>query len=144
MPIDYRRYPADWKVRRARILDRANHRCESCDVPNHAVGCRDEAGRFVPVTGKPSDRAAGVGLTVTGERLRFGAACDLARELGANDRRNWLIIVLTVAHLDHDPDNHDVADDRLKALCQRCHLNYDRAARRERREIKVVAPEVAA
>lgn len=32
-------------------------------------------------------------------------------------------VVLTVAHLDHTPEN--VADDNLKALCQRCHLTYD-------------------
>lgn len=32
-------------------------------------------------------------------------------------------VVLTVAHLDHDPGN--CADDNLKAMCQRCHLRYD-------------------
>ncbi len=34
-------------------------------------------------------------------------------------------IVLTVAHLDHDPENHNVNHDRLKALCQKCHNKYD-------------------
>lgn len=34
-------------------------------------------------------------------------------------------IILTIAHLDHDKLNHDVKLDRLKALCQRCHLKYD-------------------
>lgn len=33
-------------------------------------------------------------------------------------------IVLTVAHLDHTPEN--CGDDNLKAMCQRCHLRYDR------------------
>jgi hypothetical protein len=32
-------------------------------------------------------------------------------------------VVLTTAHLDHDPSNCD--DDNLVALCQRCHLGYD-------------------
>lgn len=32
-------------------------------------------------------------------------------------------IVLTVAHLDHQPEN--VGDDNLAALCQRCHNRYD-------------------
>ena len=32
-------------------------------------------------------------------------------------------VVLTVAHLDHDPSN--CADDNLEAMCQRCHLRYD-------------------
>ena len=33
------------------------------------------------------------------------------------------LVVLTVAHLDHDPGNVD--DDNLRAWCQRCHLAYD-------------------
>lgn len=33
-------------------------------------------------------------------------------------------VVLTVAHLDHDPTNN--ADDNLAALCQRDHLRHDR------------------
>lgn len=34
-------------------------------------------------------------------------------------------VVLTVAHLDHDETNHEVPLDRLRALCQICHLRYD-------------------
>lgn len=37
-------------------------------------------------------------------------------------------VVLTVAHLDHALECHD--DDNLAAMCQRCHLIYDRADRR--------------
>lgn len=33
-------------------------------------------------------------------------------------------VVLTIAHLDHTPEN--CSPDNLKAWCQRCHLNYDR------------------
>lgn len=32
-------------------------------------------------------------------------------------------VVLTVAHLDHTPENVD--RENLKAWCQRCHLTYD-------------------
>jgi hypothetical protein len=32
-------------------------------------------------------------------------------------------VVLTVAHLDHTPEN--CADENLKAMCQGCHLAYD-------------------
>jgi 5-methylcytosine-specific restriction endonuclease McrA len=34
-------------------------------------------------------------------------------------------VVLTVAHLDHNPRNNKRSN--LKALCQKCHLEYDRA-----------------
>jgi 5-methylcytosine-specific restriction endonuclease McrA len=37
-------------------------------------------------------------------------------------------VVLTVAHLDHQPEN--CADDNLKAMCQRCHNRYDMPMRR--------------
>ena len=33
-------------------------------------------------------------------------------------------VVLTTAHLDHTPENCDPAN--LKAMCQGCHLHYDR------------------
>jgi len=32
-------------------------------------------------------------------------------------------IVLTIAHLDHQPENSDMGN--LRAFCQRCHLRYD-------------------
>lgn len=37
-------------------------------------------------------------------------------------------VVLTVGHLDHQPEN--CADDNLKAWCQRCHNVYDMPMRR--------------
>ena len=40
-------------------------------------------------------------------------------------------VVLTIAHLDHDPTHND--PENLRALCQRCHNRYDarhRAANR--------------
>ncbi len=51
-------------------------------------------------------------------------------------------VVLTVAHLDHTPEN--CTDDNLMAMCQRCHLTYDAAhhaenARRTRRSKRAVA-----
>jgi 5-methylcytosine-specific restriction endonuclease McrA len=33
-------------------------------------------------------------------------------------------VVLTVAHLDHAPEHNDPAN--LRAMCQGCHLHYDR------------------
>ena len=41
-------------------------------------------------------------------------------------------IVLTIAHLDHMPEN--CKDDNLRALCQRCHNQYDAKMRAEHRK----------
>jgi len=54
------------------------------------------------------------------------------------------LVVLTTAHLDHIPEN--CADHNLRAMCQRCHLRYDRhhhaanaqATRRERLGIRLL------
>lgn len=51
------------------------------------------------------------------------------------------MVVLTVAHLDHTPEHNDPAN--LKAMCQGCHLHYDRdhhaeTACRTRREGKAM------
>lgn len=49
-----------------------------------------------------------------------GGRCDArSRELTTRNTR----IVLTVAHLDHDPRNCE--ESNLLAMCQACHLRYD-------------------
>jgi protein-arginine kinase activator protein McsA len=78
MPIDYKKYPPNWREIRDRILKRAAHKCEQCGIDNYAINARGSK------------------------------------------------VVLTIAHLDHDADNWEVSDDRLKAMCQACHLGYDR------------------
>lgn len=42
-------------------------------------------------------------------------------------------VVLTVAHLDHDPSNNDPAN--LRAFCQRCHNRYDAEFREINRQL---------
>lgn len=43
-PENKSRYPKNWKEIRARILERANNRCEFCGVENHTI-------RYNPKTG---------------------------------------------------------------------------------------------
>src|ERR1039458_336257 len=44
-----------------------------------------------------------------------------------NSAGKMVTIVLTVAHLDHQPEN--CADENLAALCQKCHNSYDAPVR---------------
>ena len=95
-------YPSNWREIRASILERAGHRCEQCGVENHAVGYREADGSFV---------------ALSDEELHNGVA--------EADGLKVIKIVLTIAHLNHDP-----ADNRpegLRAYCQRCHLRHDAA-----------------
>ncbi len=101
-PENKDRYPANWKTIRKTILDRAEHCCEFCGVVNYAVGFRLHDGSFV----RKED-----------EGIAFG-------EGWLRPDAKEIKIVLTVAHLDHTPENNDL--ENLRALCQRCHLRYDR------------------
>lgn len=56
----------------------------------------------------------------------FRVEADAKREsAGYSHRLKKVKVVLTISHTDHDENNHAVQLDRLKALCQVCHLRYD-------------------
>ena len=52
-------------------------------------------------------------------------------------------VVLTVAHLDHNPENSD-DDDNLRAWCQRCHNTYDAPFRALNRRITKLVEQLRA
>jgi 5-methylcytosine-specific restriction endonuclease McrA len=72
------------------------------------------------------------------ERIRFGRAGNRCEWCGAENGKPHPVtgskVVLTTAHLDHDPSN--CADANLAALCQKCHLAYDAPMKRQRREAR--------
>lgn len=112
-PENKKLYPKNWKEIREQILKRANNKCEFCGVENHSIGYRDYKGNFVKLNENP-------------------------KENDEDDVLNNHIfrIVLTVAHLDHNPQNN--APENLKALCQKCHLNYDIEHHKETRAMSKI------
>lgn len=111
-PENKHRYPTNWKEIRAMILERAGHKCEQCKVANHMRICRgsgDHADTYMTQEAEVFDADTGEYLG----RMRM-SDYNVGRMVN---------IVLTIAHLDHVPENCDPAN--LKALCQRCHLRYD-------------------
>ena len=108
MPIDYSKYPADWKQIRARILERAGNKCEWCGVPNKERGSRDSTGKWWS----------------SAEQYQYAEANDGDLPADLSYEKSPIIkIVLTIAHLNHDVK--DNCDENLRALCQKCHLGYD-------------------
>ena len=110
MPIDYKRYPANWKTYIVpTVLARAKNCCEACGLKNHCIvfaiklWVRDE-------------------LRYKLRTIWFRDERDASRESEDVSRKR---VVLTIAHLDHDETNESVSLHRLKALCQLCHLRYD-------------------
>lgn len=121
-PENKDRYPADWPKISAWIRERAGDKCEECGVANHALGGRTADGTFLPAWPTGDD-----GLRLTWPAP--GAHSWCGREWG--QRGEWLRIiriVLTVAHLNHTPE--DCRDENLRCWCQRCHNRYDAAHRR--------------
>lgn len=114
MPVDYSKYPPNWLSEiRPRILERAKNKCECCGLLN---------GSFVHSFKE-------IGKTV----WRFLFTPNEWTEKG---EPKLVKVVLTIAHLDHDETNHDVKDDRLKSMCQLCHLRYDAKEKSKRKKQK--------
>lgn len=61
------------------------------------------------------------------EQIRFVRANNRCEVCDAENYKPHPItgskVILTVAHLDHKPEN--CSEENLKAMCQRCHLRYD-------------------
>lgn len=115
MPIDYKQYPANWKTKiRPAILERDEHKCKFCKVPNYEIVCRgvwndkivwqNDDGQIYDAT--------------NGEYLGDSYVGDVWK-----DKTRLTKIILTIAHLDQDKTNNDY--DNLAALCQKCHLGID-------------------
>lgn len=115
-PENKGRYPANWREIREAILERAGDCCEFCGRPNHAWAVKAGAWRW--------DKKDMEYLALPGEKV--------------------YLLVLTIAHLDHDPGNCDgmenggpaiptwrIEDSNLRALCQRCHLRWDAGHHRQ-------------
>ena len=116
------RYPANWNEIREGIRLRTNNQCAFCRAPNNALVARHvDGGSYMLEHGEVFD-------STTGEYLGLARGSEY-------DADRFPVIVLTVAHLDHDESNNDHTN--LAALCQRCHLRHDAADNaRRRRENK--------
>ena len=128
MPMDRSRYPANWKEIALAVKTAANWTCQECGKP-----CRrpDES------TEELSNRLMELDDTIGSSWLADLLVDHIDRSTGY-----WGMtpmpqrFTLTVAHLDHQPENCDRAN--LKALCSVCHLRYDAthhaASRRRNKE----------
>lgn len=101
MPIDYRKYPKNWKAIALAVKEAAGWQCQKC--------------------GKPC-RKAGESLEDFQYRLYKTISERLAAECLLKPQR----FTLTVAHWP-DPDPMNVSPENLHAWCSVCHLKADAA-----------------
>ena len=115
-PENRARYPKDWKALSLAAKERAGWICQhpGCATRQYAVG------RWV----QDSHGIWWWKWLDTGNS--FAEARSKAAELyfaGGEDGPKLIVIVLTVAHLNHQPE--DCRPENLAAMCQRHHLAYD-------------------
>lgn len=126
-PENRKRYPAAWPEIRERILRRAGYRCEheGCLARHYSVGVwlrdsdHDSGWRWCPFWGQNDNPRT------------YSEARQMAAEVDHEHNGQGpkpIVIVLTVAHLDHVPENCE--ESNLRALCQRHHLAHDAAMHR--------------
>jgi hypothetical protein len=111
-PQNRKLYPPGWPAISLRIRERAGQRCEKCAAPNGKMIARGEgtdAGTYMLEDGAVHDES-------TGEQR--GCARGSEYLVG-----RFVRIVLTVAHMNHDPQ--DNSEGNLRALCQLCHNRHD-------------------
>jgi len=110
------RYPPDWKAISRRIRARAGQKCEWCKAPNGELIDRSRDGSaYMLMDGR-------VFCAETGDAMGYARGSEWPSS------GKLTKVILTVAHMDHVPEN--CADDNLKALCQRCHNRYDMPIRK--------------
>lgn len=123
MPIkDKSLYPANWEDISKRIRsERANNKCEVCGVENGIWIWRS----YTNPANYLTLRDDGIYYDMDGDAVRLSELPDeyMPRTDREYDTGHDIKVVLTVAHLDHNPANN--AESNLKALCQRCHLVHD-------------------
>lgn len=102
-------YPPDWKQISEARKEAANWQCERCKAAHW----------------RPFARRRPAGLYAAPDRHnRYQLLEHELDELSNNEEAKISRIVLTTAHLDHNPANCEPAN--LAALCQACHLQHDR------------------
>ena len=111
MPMNRALYPDNWDSIAQQVKAEADWTCEACGRT-----CR-----------KPGESQIQFMARIQTARL---SECLVIQEYLAHPKR-W---VLTVAHLDHRPENCDRSN--LKALCAPCHCRYDLSQMARKKRLK--------
>ena len=125
MPMDRTHYPSNWDEIALAIKKKARWRCQWCDRPCRRPG--ESVSKFADrIARSKKDACWFPELSVEFSPWEI--------EMGEIPLR-WYIgkFTLTVAHLDHDPENPNA---RLAALCAPCHCRYDLRQMARKRHLK--------
>ena len=117
-PENKNRYPKNWKQISQYIKERAGFKCEICGVRQYAIG------KWIDNIFYHASGSAFYDQYMYTDNYKMARGVADHLNEWCDDYHKYIVIVLTTAHLDHTPENCDPSN--LKALCQRCHLDYDK------------------
>lgn len=114
MPINYKLYHPKWSlISRLIRFVRAKNCCEKCGVGNYLVTRKNKIDGSFEIR-----HYHGSNNYKSAKEL-----CNHTNTCEEDGEGKWVVVVLTVAHIDHDKTNNKFSN--LAALCQRCHLKHD-------------------
>ena len=121
MPIDYKKYPKNWKWLSKQIRQRAKNKCELCFVENGSYRAFNKVEYLADAVESFLEQKYENKELIIGD------------DASTDKTYQWTTkIVLTVHHINFDiTDNHEL---NLIALCQRCHLRLDIREKLRRRK----------
>lgn len=114
MPMDYSRYPKDWRTFALQVKKDAGWVCQQCGKPCRIVG--ESVSEFEQRLDEIEKELDKKWKSLLSEKL---ADFEQTGVLQYKPKR----FLLTVAHLDQNPSN--IEADNLKAQCAPCHLRFD-------------------
>ncbi len=117
-----------WKAQRERLLERCGNKCERCRKSNHAhvwVWASWSCGQYL------TERKTAPHLQRWHYCLFDGSIGNFVLYGSQWKRARRIRVVLTMAHLTHDPLRN--SDEEKAMLCQWCHLHHDRLHHRDTR-----------
>ena len=108
MPINYKTYPPTWKSKIVpAIMLRSKGACEQCGLIHGSKVWSVQIKKW------------------RGNKIVYRRIWLPLDPMLIESKAKEVTVILTVAHLDNDAWNHSISLDRLKHLCQRCHLKLD-------------------
>lgn len=131
MPMDRSLYPPNWEEISAALKEQVGQVCEQCGIPNEIYIYRNKfnPAKWIrePEEWEDSEESEALEHELYYHRTEYP--------------RKPHQVVLTTAHLDHNPANNERSN--LRVLCQRCHLLYDLPHHIESRKANRAAKERA-
>ena len=135
-------YPKNWDELRQKCLERSDHKCEICGIPNLTIGARANDGTFFTDDHILNRMSNEVFLRIFSKKVResgfetvnvqaFLFSPEELRSVILNPK--FKITYLHTAHINSQKEDDNLSN--LLSLCPHCHANMDKYTTQEKAKI---------